>query len=64
LHSSAASETPRPGNSALSRAANSGAVNESAVARAIGVIDSPTKNEIMESALMHALKTCSFSFSV
>ena len=53
-----------PRNSALNSAANSGAVNEMAVARAIGVIDSPTKNASMENALRHALKTCSLSFSV
>ena len=53
-----------PRNSALNRAANSGAVNDSAVARAIGVIDSPTKNASMENAFRQALNTCSLSFSV
>ena len=48
-----------PRNSALSRAVNRGAVNDmSAVARASGVIDRPTKNASIETTLSTARNTC------
>ncbi len=53
-----------PRNSALKSAVNSGAVKASAVARAIGVIDRPTKKHTMETALMTARMRCRLNFCV
>ena len=53
-----------PRKSALSRAVNSGAVNESAVARASGVSDRPMKNAHIENTLRTARSPCRPSRSV
>ena len=53
-----------PRNNALSSAVNSGAVKESAVARAIGVMDSPMKNATIDTALMTARSRCKPNFWV
>ena len=47
-----------PRKRALNRAVNSGAVKESAVARAIGVSERPTKNATIENTLSTARSTC------
>ena len=53
-----------PRKSALRSAVNSGAVNESAVARASGVSDRPMKNAHIENTLRTARSTCRPSRSV
>ena len=47
-----------PRNSALKSAVNSGAVNVSAVARASGVIDKPTKKASIDTTFKTARSTC------
>ena len=53
-----------PRNRALRSAVNSGAVKESAVARASGVSDRPTKNASIDTTLSTARSTCRPSRSV
>ena len=53
-----------PRKIALKSAVNNGAVKASAVARAIGVIDRPTKKATMETAFMTARSRCRPSFCV
>ncbi len=53
-----------PRNNALNSAVNSGAVKASAVARAIGVIDRPTKKHTIDTALINARHRCSESLCV
>ena len=53
-----------PSIRALSSAVNSGAVKESAVARAMGVSERPMKKASMEKTLRIERSTCSPSFCV